>query len=304
MNGDRQFDSLSTGRLTREPLPLTAKREGMWLETAFKWMCRFAIMLPLVLLGVLIGDVFIDGLGRLSWDFITGLPSRRASAAGLWPAFVGTLYLMVLTALLALPLGVGAAVYLEEYGRRSRLAGVIEVAIANLAGVPSVIYGLLGLGLFVYQFGLGNSLIAGAATLALLVLPIVIMSSREALRTVPDSLREAALGLGATRWQMIRRVVLPMSLPGILTGAILSISRAIGETAPLIVIGAVAYITFLPDGIDSEFTALPIQIYNWVSMPQKDFLTNAAAGIVVLMITLLLLNSVAIFLRHKYQKRQ
>ncbi|MEM9489772.1 MAG: phosphate ABC transporter permease PstA, partial [Myxococcota bacterium] len=207
-------------------------------------------------------------------------------------------------AALALPLGVGAAVYLEEYGQRSRMAGAIEVAIANLAGVPSVIYGLLGLGLFVNALGLGRSLIAGAATLALLVLPIVIMSSREALRTVPDSLREGAYGLGATRWQVVRRVVLPMALPGILTGAILSISRAIGETAPLIVVGALAYITTLPDGIGSKFTALPIQIYNWTSEPKKAFEVNAAAGIVVLMVTLLLLNSVAIYLRNHYQKRQ
>ncbi|MCG8425579.1 MAG: phosphate ABC transporter permease PstA [Proteobacteria bacterium] len=290
--------------LLATPTDLTAKRSGILVERAFIWICRFAVILPLFLLLVLIGDVVIEGLGRINTDFLTGLPSRRAEQAGIWPALVGSLYLMVLTAVLALPLGVGAAVYLEEYGRRSRLAGIIEVAIANLAGVPSVIYGLLGLGLFVRFFAFGNSLIAGAATLALLVLPIVIMSSREALRTVPDSLREAAFGLGATRWQMIRRVVLPMSLPGILTGAILAISRAIGETAPLIVIGAVVYITFLPDGIDSEFTALPIQIYNWVSRPQEEFLTNAAAGIVVLMLTLLLLNSVAIYLRHRHQKRQ
>lgn len=286
-----------------EHLPLSARRRGVWLEKAFVWACRLAVVLPLVLLIYLVADVVIDGVGRLSWDFITGLPSRRAARAGIWPALVGSIYLISLTALLSLPLGAGAAIYLEEYGRRSRLAGIIEVAIANLAGVPSVIYGLLGLELFVRLFGLGNSLLAGACTLALLVLPVVIMSSREALRTVPDSLREAALGLGATRWQMVRRVVMPMAMPGILTGAILAISRAIGETAPLIVIGAVVYITFLPDGITSEFTALPIQIFHWVSMPQKDFLINAAAGIVVLLATLLLLNSVAIYLRNRYQTR-
>lgn len=300
----RTSGSSSTIGPRMKPTPLTAKRPGILAERVFMWICRFAICLPLALLAILIGDVFIDGVARVSWDFITGLPSGSAEKAGLLPALVGSLYLMILTAVMALPLGVGAALYLEEYGRRSRVAGIIEVAIANLAGVPSVIYGLLGLGVFVRFFAFGNSLISGAATLALLVLPIVIMSSREALRTVPDSLREAAQGLGATRWQMIRRVVLPMSLPGILTGAILSVSRAIGETAPLIVIGAVAYITFLPDGVDSEFTALPIQIYNWVSMPQKDFLINAASGIVILMITLLILNSVAIYLRHHYQKRQ
>jgi phosphate transport system permease protein len=283
--------------------PLTARRRGLWMESAFMWACRLAVIIPLAVLGYFVIDVFIDGLPRLDWDFITGLPSRRAARAGIWPALIGSVYLIGLTALLSLPTGVGAALYLEEYGSRSRLAGIIEVAIANLAGVPSVIYGLLGLELFVRLFGLGNSLLAGACTMALLVLPIVIMASREALRTVPNSLREAALGLGATRWQMIRRVILPMAMPGILTGAILSVSRAIGETAPLIVIGAVVYITFLPHGLDSQFTALPIQIYNWVSMPKKEFLVNAAAGSVVLILTLLVLNSVAIYLRNRYQKR-
>lgn len=288
---------------SEQRIPLAEQRRSTWGERAFIWLCRSAVVLPLGLLLYLLLDVAMDGLARLDWEFLTSTPSRRAARAGIWPALIGSLYLIGLTALLALPLGVGAAVYLEEYGRRSRLAGIIEVAIANLAGVPSVIYGLLGLELFVRSLDFGPSLLSGACTLALLVLPIVIMSSREALRTVPDSLREAALGLGATRWQMIRRVILPMCLPGILTGAILAISRAIGETAPLIVIGAVVFISFLPEGLDSPFTALPIQIFNWVSMPQKDFLLNAAAGIVVLMATLLALNSVAILLRHRYQTR-
>jgi phosphate transport system permease protein len=284
-------------------VPLAEQQRSKLGEKVFLWTCRAAIFLPLALLFYLLLDVTLDGIGRLDWDFLQGTPSRRAARAGIKPALIGSLYLIGLTALLSLPLGVGAAIYLEEYGRRSRLAGIIEVAIANLAGVPSVIYGLLGLGLFVRAFGLGPSLLAGAGTLALLVLPVVIMSSREALRTVPDSLREAALGLGATRWQMILRVILPMCLPGILTGAILAISRAIGETAPLIMVGAVVFISFLPDGLDSQFTALPIQIFNWVSMPQRDFLINAAAGIVVLMATLLVLNSIAILLRNRYQTR-
>jgi phosphate transport system permease protein len=284
-------------------VPLAEQQRSKLGEQAFLWACRVAIFLPLALLLYLLLDVVVDGIGRLDWEFLQGTPSRRAARAGIKPALIGSLYLIGLTALLSLPLGVGAAIYLEEYGRRSRLAGLIEVAIANLAGVPSVIYGLLGLGLFVRSFALGPSLLAGACTLALLVLPVVIMSSREALRTVPHSLREAALGLGATRWQMIRRVILPMCLPGILTGAILAISRAIGETAPLIVVGAVVFISFLPDGLDSQFTTLPIQIFNWVSMPQRDFLSNAAAGIVVLMGTLLVFNSIAIFLRNHYQKR-
>lgn len=281
----------------------TSRREGILAEKVFVWVARFAVFAPLAMLLWLLGDVAIDGLGRIDWDFITGLPSRKAARAGIWPALMGSLALITLTALIALPLGVGAAVYLEEYGRTSRIAGIVEVAIANLAGVPSIIYGMLGLGVFVRFAGLGESLIAGALTLALLVLPIVIMSTREALRTVRDSLREASLALGATRWRTVWHVVLPMSIPGILTGAILAVSRAIGETAPLILVGAVTFITFAPDGIDAPFTALPIQIFDWTSRPQKEFLTNAAGAIVVLMICLLLLNSVAIWLRNRYQKR-
>lgn len=279
------------------------RRGGQLGERLFVWLCLLAVFLPLGLLVVLIGDVVVDAVGRMSWDFVTGYPSRRAERAGILPALVGSLLLISLTALMTLPAGVGAAIYLEEYGKRSRIAGLIEVNIANLAGVPSVIYGLLGLGLFVRTLGLGRSVLAGAGTLALLVLPIVIMSSREALRTVPHSLREACYALGSTRWQAIRRVVLPMALPGILTGAILSLSRAIGETAPLIVVGALTYVTFLPDSLSSPFTALPIQIFNWVSRPQKEFLVNAAAGIVVLLATMLVLNTLAILLRNRLQKR-
>ena len=272
-------------------------------ERLFVLCCLLAVVLPLLLLAVLIGDVLVDAVGRISWDFITGYPSRRAERAGILPALAGSVLLISLTAVLALPVGVGAAVYLEEYGKRSKLAGFIEINIANLAGVPSVIYGLLGLGLFVRALGLGRSVLAGAATLALLVLPIVILSSREALRTVPLALREACYALGSTRWQAIRRVVLPSALPGILTGAILSLSRAIGETAPLIVVGALTYVTFLPDSINAPFTALPIQIFNWVSRPQPEFLVNAAAGIVVLLVTMLVLNTVAILLRNRLQRR-
>ncbi len=279
------------------------RTSGNTVERLFVGLCLLAVFLPLGLLALLIGDVVLDAVGRMSWEFISGYPSRRAERAGILPALVGSLLLIALTAVLTLPAGVGAAIYLEEYGKRNRLAGLIEINIANLAGVPSVIYGLLGLGLFVRALGLGRSVLAGAATLALLVLPIVIMSAREALRTVPQSLREACYALGATRWQAIRRVVLPMALPGILTGAILSLSRAIGETAPLIVVGALTYVTFLPDSINSPFTALPIQIFNWVSRPQKEFLVNAAAGIVVLLATMLLLNIMAILLRNRLQKR-
>ena len=272
-------------------------------ERVFIGICLLAVALPLGLLLLLLGELVKDGVERLSWQFLTSYPSRRAELAGILPALTGSLWLISLTALMTLPVGVGAAVYLEEYARGRRGANWIEINIANLAGVPSVIYGLLGLGVFVRQLGLGRSVLAGAATLALLVLPIVILSAREALRTVSPALREACYALGATRWQAIQRVVLPMALPGILTGSILALSRAIGETAPLIVVGALSYVTFLPDGIHSPYTALPIQIFSWVSRPQPEFMVNAAAGIVVLLGCMLLLNGVAILLRHRLQKR-
>lgn len=283
--------------------PWLTGRRGIWIEVLFVWVARFAVFAPLIMLAWLLGDVLIDGLARLDWDFITGLPSRRAAKAGIWPALTGSLALIGLTAVIALPLGVASAIYLEEYGRQSRIAPLLEVAIANLAGVPSIIYGMLGLALFVRFAELGPSLIAGALTLSLLIVPIVIMATREALRTVRDSLREASLALGASRWRTIWHVVLPMSLPGILTGAILAISRAIGETAPLVLAGAVAFIRFAPDGIDSPYSALPIQIYEWTSDNKKALLTNAAAGICVLIVVLITLNAVAIWLRNRYQKR-
>lgn len=272
-------------------------------ERLFEGLCLAAVVLPLLLLAVLVGDVVIDALPRLGWDFLSGFPSRDAERAGILPAMAGSVALITMTAAMALPVGVGAAIYLEEYGAHHRLAGLIEVNIASLAGVPSVIYGLLGLGVFVRFLGLGRSLFAGAATLALLVLPIVIIAAREALRSVPDGIREGGAALGATRWQTVRRLVLPVALPGILTGSILAVSRAIGETAPLIVIGALAYVTFLPSGPGSPYTALPIQIFNWVSRPQPEFAANAAAGIVVLLGTLLLLNATAIVLRDRMQRR-
>lgn len=285
------------------PAKMQSKRLSKAPDRAFYWLCASAVAIPLVILLILVGQVVIDSLPRLDWSFLVGGPSRKAAIAGIYPALIGSLYLITLTSALALPIGVGAAVYLEEYGKNSRLATLLEVNIANLAGVPSVIYGLLGLGVFVRAFSLGHSLIAGAATMALLVLPIIIVATREALRTVPDSYREAGLALGASRLQTIRRIVLPAAIPGILTGSILAISRAIGETAPLIVVGAVAYITFVPDSLGSDFSALPIQIFNWVSRPQKAFLINAAAGIVVLLSVMLLLNTIAVLLRNRLQKR-
>jgi phosphate transport system permease protein len=264
----------------------------------------------LVVLAVLVVDVFGDGMPRLSWSFLTSYPSRKPEDAGILAALVGSLWLLVLTALVAFPIGVGAAIYLEEYSTESRLQRVIEINIANLAGVPSIIYGLLGLELFVrimQPITGGRSVLAGALTMALLVMPIVIIASREALRAVANSQRAAAYALGATRWQVTSRVVVPAALPGILTGTILALSRAVGETAPLITMGALTYVAFLPDlslaGLQSPFTVLPIQIFNWVSRPQPGFHVNAAAGIVVLLAVLLIMNATAIVLRNRYQRR-
>jgi phosphate transport system permease protein len=276
---------------------------GRAAERAFRAICVLALVLPLLLLAVLLVDAVRDGWPRLSWSFLTSYPSRKPEEAGILPALVGSACLMGLTAVLALPLGVGAAVYLEEYARPSRLTSLIELNISNLAGVPSIIYGLLGLEVFVRAMRLERSLLAGAATLSLMLLPMVVMASREALRTVPLPLREAGLALGGDHWQTVRRIVLPMSLPGMLTGVILSLARAIGETAPLLTIGALSYVAFLPDSLRSPFTALPVQIFNWVSRPQAGFHVDAAAGIVVLLVLMLLLNGTAIWLRFRLQRR-
>ena len=261
------------------------------------------LCLALAALGALVYDVLSDGAGRLSWQFITSFSSRRPADAGIWHALTGSIFVILVTAVLSVPIGIAAAIYLEEYGTQSRLGRLIELNITNLAAVPSIIYGLLGLGLFVRLMEMGRSVLAGGATLALLVLPVVILSTREALRAVPKSLREGSYALGATKWQTIWFQVLPVALPGILTGLILALSRAIGETAPLITIGAVTFITFAPDSVWSPFTVLPIQIFNWVSRPQAGFHENAAAGIIVLLALLLSMNGAAIWLRDRYQKR-
>jgi phosphate transport system permease protein len=281
-----------------------ARRRGAWGDRLLHAAGLLVLLLALAALAALIVVIVRDGAARLSWGFLTSFPSRDPARAGVLPALVGSLLVMALTALFALPTGVAAAVYLEEYGPQGRWARLLEVTIANLAGVPSIIYGLLGLGLFVRALGLGRSLIAGAATLALLVLPVVILSTREALRAVPATLREASYALGATRWQTVRYQVLPAALPGILTGLILAMSRAIGETAPLITIGALTYVPFLPDGLRSPFTVLPIQIFNWVSRPQAGFAANAAAAIVVLLLLLVSMNLTAILLRDRTQARR
>jgi phosphate transport system permease protein len=261
------------------------------------------LIVALAALATLIWDIVSDGAGTVSWSFITSFSSRRASQAGIWHALTGSIFVIVVTALIAVPIGVAAAIYLEEYGGRSLLARLIELNITNLAAVPSIIYGLLGLGLFVRMMAMGRSVLAGACTLAILVLPVVILSTREALRAVPKTLREGSYALGATKWQTIWHQVLPVAAPGIMTGLILALSRAIGETAPLITIGAVTFVTFAPDSIWSPFTVLPIQIFNWVSRPQVEFHANAAAGILVLVALLLSMNALAIWLRDRYQKR-
>ena len=273
-------------------------------EKLFLLVARGIITLALVILLALIADVVMDGLDRLSWEFLTSFPSRKAENAGILAAWTGSLWLLLLTITFALPLGVGAAVYLEEYRTKGPITKLIEVCIANLAGVPSVIYGILGLQVFVRALGFERSLLSGALTLALLVLPIIIMASREALRTVPKGYREGALALGATRWQTTWTQVLPVAIPGIATGCILAFSRAIGETAPLITLGALTYVAQVPDSVFSPFTALPIQAFNWLSRPQPEFHTNAAAAITVLLSFMIMLNLVAILIRTKYQRRQ
>ncbi len=272
-------------------------------DLLFQIASLLTLVIALIALGALVYDVFADGGSRLSWAFLTNLASRNPQEAGVYHALMGSIWVIALTGAIALPIGVAAAIYLEEYGSRSLVARFIELNIANLAAVPSIIYGLLGLGLFVRLLHMGQSVMAGAATLALLALPVVILSTREALRTVPKSIREGSYALGATKWQTIWHQVLPMALPGVLTGLILALSRSIGETAPLITIGALTYIPFAPDSVWSKFTVLPIQIFNWVSRPQAEFKVNAAAGIIVLLALLLSMNAVAIVVRDRYQRR-
>src|SRR3712207_3972366 len=266
----------------------------------------FALFLGVLLLVTLLVDIARDGVPNVTWGFLTEFPSRiRPESAGIQSALVGTVYLALLTAFLVVPLGVATAIYLEEYADRTRWWNrLIEVNIQNLAAVPSVVYGILGLGFIVRgPLGLGPVLLAGGITLALLVLPVVIIVSREAIRAVPPSIREGSMALGATQWQTIWKQVLPGSIAGIATGVILSLSRAIGETAPLLVIGAAVNPRFNPDGLGSAFTALPIQIFAWTQDPNRQFVDLAAGAIIVLMVVLLLMNSVAIVLRNRYEQK-
>lgn len=273
-------------------------------------------LVGIVTLGALLIDLIADGLPRINWEFMTSFPSRFAGRAGILSSWVGTLLIMIVTAFTAVPLGIAAGVYLEEYARRNWVTSLIEINIANLAGVPSIIYGLMALGLLVYQLNLGTSILTGGITLAFLILPIVIVATREALRTIPQGIREAAYALGSTKWQLVRHHLLPYSIGGIMTGIIIALSRAIGETAPLITIGALTFIAFLPpspiqsqppfvsfDWLRSPFSVLPIQMFNWVSRPDQDFLQNAAAAGLILIIVTLSLNAVAILIRYRMRKR-
>lgn len=273
------------------------------IDSAFKYVGIACTFFGIVMLAIFVGNIIVDGVQRIDWDFIVNLPSRRASKAGILPAWTGTAWILGLTSIIAIPIGVAAGIYLQEYGKKNRLAYIIELNIANLAGVPSIIYGLLGLEIFVRVLRFGGSLLAGAFTLALLILPIIIVATREALKAVPNSLREASYGMGATKWQTIRYQILPAASGGILTGIILALSRAVGETAPLIVIGALAYVPFVASSPMDEFTVLPIQIFNWVSRPQKEFLVNGAAAIIILLMITFVMNGIAVYLRNKWQKK-
>lgn len=271
-------------------------------ERWFAGLCRFTTLATVAMLAVLLIELCRQGFGQLDWQFLTSQPSRFPSKAGILSALAGTVWVLVLTTLIVVPLGIAAAVYLEEFAEKNRLNTALEINIANLAGVPSIVYGMLGLAVFVRWMHLGRSVLAGALTLALLVLPVIIVAAREAIRAVPGRLRTGSLALGATRWQTTWKVVLPAATPGIATGVILAISRTMGETAPLIMMGALTYVPFVPTGLLSRFTVLPIQIYNWAAKPQLAFHALAASGIVVLMVILLAMNGVAVYVRYRAEK--
>jgi phosphate transport system permease protein len=290
-------------------------RHKRW-DRIFALVGLAAMLIGVLTLTALFVDLLVDGAQRINWDFFTSFPSRRAEAAGILSAFVGTCLVMLVTALTAVPLGVAAAIYLEEYAPRNWITDLIEINVTNLAGVPSIVYGLLALGLFVYALGFGQSILSAGLTLALLILPMVIVATRESIRAVPGAIREAAYAVGATKWQTVSNHVLPYSTGGILTGVIIGLARAIGETAPVITIGALTFIAFLPpapikaeapfvsaDWLFAPFTVMPIQMFNWLSRPEEAFQLNAAAAGVILIVMTLAMNAFAIWLRYRYRKR-
>ena len=269
----------------------------------FLAFCLLGVLVAMMGLISLLIQIILQGYEWVTPNLIFNYPSRHPEQAGLWPALIGTLYMMGLTALITVPTGVGAAIYLEEYAPKNWITSFIEINTSNLAGVPSIVYGLLGLSIFVYFLKLERSILAGSLTMSLLILPVLILASREAIKAVPRAHREAAFALGGDKWQVVKMAVLPNAFPGILTGVILALSRAIGEAAPMVAITALVYITFIPVTPMDRFTVMPIQIFNWVSRPQDDFRGLAAGGIIVLLILLLSMNSVAVILRNKFQKR-
>ncbi len=302
------------GSSRTEALRLTIRRHRR-LDVLFGLLGLMAMMIGVLTLAALFTDMVVTGVPRLTGDFFFNFPSRRAAEAGILTAWVGSLLVMLVTALVAVPVGIAGAIYLEEYARKNWLTDVIEINISNLAGVPSIVYGLLALGLFVYTFGLGQSIISAGLTLALLILPIVIVTTREALRSIPLQIREGAYACGASQWQVVSQHLVPYGMPGILTGVIIGLSRAIGETAPIITIGALTFIAFLPpvpgtgeppaglfDWLFSPFTVMPIQIFNWTSRPDPAFHQNAAAASFVLLFMTLGMNALAIWLRFRLRK--
>ena len=290
-------------------------RAKQW-DKVFAIIGLLCMLVGVLTLALLLVGLMIDGADRISWQFFESFPSRRAERAGILSSIVGSSLVMVITASAAIPLGVAAGVYLEEYARRNWVTEIIEINVTNLAGVPSIIYGLLALGLFVYSFDFGRSILTGGLTLALLILPVIIVATREAIRAVPGAIREGACALGATRWQLVRDHIVPYSTGGILTGVIIGLARAIGETAPLITIGALTFVSFLPpapvsgefpfisfEWLNSPFSVMPIQMFNWMSRPQEAFQHNAAAAGIVLVVLTLLMNGTAIWLRARYRRK-
>ncbi|MDO9137636.1 MAG: phosphate ABC transporter permease PstA [Lutibacter sp.] len=282
---------------------MTSIQKNRLKDQLFKFWGIACTLIGLVMLVIFIGGILVDGLSRIDWAFITDLPSRKPEKSGIWTPLMGSVWILVLTAIISFPISVAAGVYLEEYAKKNRLSALLEINISNLAGVPSIIYGLLGLEVFVRIMNLGASVLAGALTLSLLILPIIIVATREAIKAVPNSIRDASYALGALKWQTIWNQVLPASSGGILTGIILALSRAVGEAAPLIVVGALAYVPFAPQGPLDQFSVLPIQIFNWISRPQQGFIDNAAAAIIILLLITFIMNGIAVYFRNKWQKK-
>ncbi|MEK8210367.1 phosphate ABC transporter permease PstA [Paenibacillus sp. FSL L8-0696] len=285
--------------LKAEKLQIAARRKK---DSSLKLLFIAATSIGILALILLLATILVDGLSSLTPDLFKNYPSRRAASSGLKSAFVGTIYMVLIMVPISFLIGVGAAIFMQEYAKKGWITKIIQLNISTLAGVPSIVYGILGLTIFVRGMQLDRSLLSGALTMSLLVLPVIIVSAQEAIKAVPNTRREASLALGATKWQTVHRTVLPSAMPGILTGVILAVSRAIGETAPLVMIGALTYVAFLPDNVLDQFTVMPIQIYNWISKPQTEFHDLAAAGIIVLLVMLLVLNMIAVILRNRFQK--